>query len=360
MKKMTVSDIKFMQRQQLKEKPDETKLGFGQHFTDYMFVMEWTPESGWHNPMIKPYGPMNFDPAMSVLHYGQAIFEGMKAYYVNGQIRLFRPQLNFERLNQSAERMALPKIDEDFALEALYKLLEIEKTWVPHSEGTSLYIRPFMFAAEDTLGVHAATRVIYSVILSPSGSYFNGLTPTKIYVEDEYVRAVRGGVGFAKTAGNYAASLKGQQKANQLGYAQSLWLDGVEQKYVEEGGAMNIFFKVKDKFITPELNGSILPGITRRSVIELLRSQGQEVEERKIPIDEIYQYARSGELQEVFCTGTAAVVSPIGELGTKTDKYIINEGQTGSATKKLYNDLTNIQYGKVEDKNNWSIVVCEV
>ena len=260
MTKLTVNDIRVELTTTPKEKTPDDKLGFGTVFTDHMFVMDWSSDKGWYDPRIVPYGPIPVSPALNVLHYGQSVFEGMKAYNANGEAVLFRPEQNFKRLNKSSDRIALPELDEEFALAALKKLISIDKEWIPKSEGTSLYVRPFLYGAEEALGVHPNNEVKFVIILSPSGSYFKaGLQPNKIFVEHEYVRAVRGGFGFAKTAGNYAGSLKGQKKAQELGYSQSLWLDGVEQKYIEEGGAMNIFFKIDGTFVTPELNGSILP-----------------------------------------------------------------------------------------------------
>lgn len=353
MSKLTVEDIKLELTKTPKEKTPDDKLGFGQVFTDHMFVMDWTPEKGWHDPKIVPYGPLEISPALNTLHYGQSVFEGMKAYNANGEAVLFRPQENFKRLNKSADRIALPELDEEFALLALKKLLQIDKEWIPTSEGTSLYVRPFMFGTEEVLGVHPNNKVKFIIILSPSGSYFkSGLQPNKIFVENEYVRAVRGGFGFAKTAGNYAGSLKGQSKAQKLGYSQSLWLDGVEQKYIEEGGAMNIFFKIDGKFVTPELNGSILPGITRDSVIKLLRSLGETVEERKLPLTEVYEAYDNGKLEEVFLSGTAAVIAPVGELFDGTKKLEITD-KAGEWTSKIYDLLTGIQLGKVEDTLGW-------
>ncbi|MDO4814375.1 MAG: branched-chain amino acid aminotransferase [Gemella sp.] len=354
MTKLTKKDIQFNLTKNPKEKPDQSNLGFGKLFTDHMFQMDWTTEKGWHNPRIEEFAPLQLSPANATLHYGQAVFEGMKAYIANGEAVLFRPEQNFKRLNKSAERMALPQLDEEFALTALVELLKVDKEWIPTAEGTSLYVRPFMFAADEYLGVKAGDSVKFIIILSPSGAYFKGgLQPNKIFVEHEYVRAVRGGTGFAKAAGNYAGSLLGQQKAAKLGYAQTLWLDGVEQKYVEEVGAMNIFFKVDGKFLTPELNGSILPGITRDSIIQLLKHNGETVEERRISIDELYEADDNGKLEEIFGSGTAAVVSPVGELFDGERKVVVNNFETGESTKAVYEQLTGIQLGKVEDPFGW-------
>lgn len=354
MTKLKVTDIKINLTKNPKPKPDENNLGFGQLFSDHMFIMDWHEDKGWYNPRIEEYAPLQLSPALSSLHYGQSVFEGMKAYIANGEVALFRPEENFKRLNRSAERLALPQIDEEFALSALCELLKIDKDWIPTAEGTSLYVRPFMFGVDEYLGVKSSSNVKFIIILSPSGVYFKGgLQPNKIFVEDEYVRAVRGGTGYAKAAGNYAGSLLGQNKAAKFGYAQTLWLDGVEQKYVEEVGAMNIFFKVNGKYLTPELNGSILPGITRDSIIKLLEHNGEVVEERKISIDELYEASDKGLLEEIFGTGTAAVISPVGELFDGKKKVIVNNFETGEGTKKLYKQLTGIQLGTEKDPFNW-------
>ena len=344
MSKLTVNDIRVELTSTPKEKTPDDKLGFGTVFTDHMFVMDWTSEKGWYDPRIVPYGPIEVAPSLNVFHYAQSIFEGMKAYNANGEAVLFRPEQNFKRLNKSADRIALPELDEEFALAALKKLISIDKDWIPKSEGTSLYVRPFLYGAEEALGVHPNNVVKFFIILSPSGSYFKaGLQPNKIYVEHEY-----------------AGSLKGQKKAQELGYSQSLWLDGVEQKYIEEGGAMNIFFKIDGTFVTPELNGSILPGITRASVIELLKSLGEKVEERKLPLEEVYEAYDNGKLEEVFLCGTAAVIAPVGELFDGTKKLeIIKDDKPGEWTQKIYNLLTGIQLGKVEDKFGWVVKVEE-
>ncbi|MGI2315591.1 branched-chain amino acid aminotransferase, partial [Staphylococcus cohnii] len=266
--------IKLIQRESLKEKPDPSNLGFGEYFTDYMLSFDYDIDQGWHDLKIVPYGPIELSPAAQALHYGQAVFEGLKAYKHDGEVDLFRPSENFKRINNSLARLDMPKVDEDTLLEGLKQLVDIERDWVPEGEGQSLYIRPYVFATEGILGVRPSYSYKLLIILSPSGSYYGGdsLNPTKIYVEDEYVRAVRGGVGHAKVAGNYAASLLAQTNASAQGYDQVLWLDGVEQKYVEEVGSMNIFFVENGKVVTPELNGSILPGITRKTVIELAQN----------------------------------------------------------------------------------------
>ena len=339
----------------LKEKPDQETLGFGKHFSDYMFEMDYFDGQGWINPTIKPYQPIELHPSSLILHYGQAVFEGLKAYKSQeGKTLLFRPEQNFERLNISSDRMCIPEINIDDALEAMYKLLEIENDWIPTFEGTSLYIRPFIFANENSLGVSTSAHYKFMIILTPVGAYYaEGFNPVKIYVEQKYVRAVPGGVGMAKTAGNYASSIKAQYEAKKKGYSQVLWLDGCEHKYVEEVGTMNVFFKLNGEIITPELNGSILSGITRNSVIQLLRSEGYKVTERKIELKEIFDAADKGELEEVFGTGTAAVISPVGELASDDKKATISDGKVGKLSQWLYDELTDIQNGIKPDKFGW-------
>ena len=348
-------EIKITLNKNLKPKPDENTLVFGQTFTNHMFVMDYNEENGWHNAQILPYGNIQLDPASMILHYGQEVFEGMKAYRSEqGNIMLFRPEKNFERLNTSNDRLCIPKLDEEFCLEALIKLLELDKDWVPHLPGTSLYIRPFIIATQKGLGVHPAKEYKFLIICCPVGSYYKeGLNPVKIYVEDEYVRAVKGGTGFIKSGGNYAASLKGQEKAEKMNYSQVLWLDGKERKYIEEVGAMNVFFKIDGKVVTPSLEGSILPGITRRSTIELLKSWNIPVEERKISIDELITAYNENKLEEAFGTGTAAVISPIGEFNYQNKIMVVNNNQIGELSQKLYDTLTGIQWGKLKDNFGW-------
>ncbi|USG64423.1 branched-chain amino acid aminotransferase [Brevibacillus ruminantium] len=342
-----------------KEKPDFTQLGFGQHFTDHMFIMDYSAEKGWYDPRIVPYAPVTLDPAAMVFHYGQAVFEGLKAYRTkDNRILLFRPEKNMQRLNTSNERISIPPVDEAFLLDALQKLIEVDQEWVPSAPGTSLYIRPFVFSTEPYLGVRASHSYKLLIILSPVGAYYgDGMKPVKIHVENKYVRAVRGGTGNAKTAGNYAASLKAQNEAKDLGYEQVLWLDGVEGKYIEEVGAMNVFFKVNGEIWTPALNGSILDGVTRNSVLQLLRHWGLPVYEKRISMEELYEAYTRGELEEVFGTGTAAVISPVGELSWNGNQLRIHEQQVGELTMKLYETLTGIQYGEVEDPFGWTVQV---
>ena len=338
--------------------PEVSTLGFGKVFTDHMFIMDYV-NGAWQNARIVPFQRLSIHPASTVLHYGSEIFEGLKAYRTkDGSVQLFRPLENIKRLNRSAQRMCLPTIPEEDALEALKTFIKVEQDWVPSKEGTSLYIRPFMFGNDETLGVHAVKNATFVIITSPVGSYYKeGINPVKIMIEDEDVRAVRGGTGEAKCGGNYAASNRAGQRAEEKGYSQVLWLDGVERKYIEEVGAMNVMFKINGKVVTPKLVGSILPGITRKSIIELLKSEGVEVEERLLSVDELIEALENGTLEEAWGCGTAAVVSPIGELAYKGKKYIINNGQIGALTQHLYDTLTGIQWGKVEDKFNW---VCKL
>ncbi|MBT8372533.1 MAG: branched-chain amino acid aminotransferase [Deltaproteobacteria bacterium] len=345
--------------EKLKSKPDEASLGFGTLFTDYMFSMDFIPDKGWHAPRIEPYASIAMDPATMVLHYGQGVFEGLKAYRTkSGQIQLFRPQENLKRLNRSSRRLCIPKIDEDFTLEAMKQLIAMEKDWVPGALDTSLYIRPTIIAMDPFLGVRASHTYRFFIILSPVGAYYpEGFNPIKILVTADYVRAVRGGVGEAKTPGNYAASLLAGEQAHEAGYTQVLWLDGVEQKYLEEVGSMNIFFVIDDEIITPELNGSILPGITRKSVIGLGKHWNEKVTERQISIDELINAHSDGRLKEVFGAGTAAVISPVGQIKYGEQVVTVNDNQTGPVAQKYYNAITDIQYGRAEDPMGWIVPV---
>lgn len=344
-----------------KTKPtDETNLGFGHIFSDHMFIMDYDAGMGWHDARIVPYAPIEMSPAAMCLHYGQEVFEGMKAYRTaDGKIQLFRPEENFKRLNVSNERLVIPEIDVDFAVNALKELVKIEADWVPHSDGASLYIRPFIIAVDPFLGVRPGDKYMFIIILSPSGAYYStGLNPVSIYVEKNYVRAVKGGMGYTKTGGNYAASLAAQDEAHKQNYSQVLWLDGVERKYIEEVGAMNIFFVIGDEIVTPSLQGSILPGITRKSAIEVCASWGYKVSERKISIDEIADAYKNGQLKEVFGTGTAAVISPVGHLKYGDLVMEINDNKIGEISQRLYDTMTGMQYGKIEDKFGWISPVC--
>ena len=346
-----------------KEKPAKgATLGFGSVFTDHMLLMDYTKDNGWHNARIVPYGPISISPAATCLHYSQETFEGMKAYRAeDGRVLLFRPEENFKRLNISNERMCIPQLDVDFCVESLKALVELEKEWIPQDKDASLYLRPMVIGIEPKLGVKEADTYLYAVLCSPSGSYYaDGMKPVRIYVEEEYVRAVPGGTGFAKTGGNYASSMKAQMVAHEKGYSQVLWLDGVEHKYVGEVGAMNIFFVIDGEVLTPELDGSILAGITRKSVVELLRAEGYKVTERKITIEEIAAAYDAGKLQEVFGTGTAAVISPVGELKWEDKVMIINNNEIGKVSMLAYNKLTDIQWGRAQGPDGWSVLVGRV
>ncbi|MDE5648559.1 MAG: branched-chain amino acid aminotransferase [Oscillospiraceae bacterium] len=353
-------EIKYELAKTLKEKPaDESKLGFGHIFTDHMFIMNYDTGEGWHDARIVPYENISLSPAAMCLHYGQEIFEGLKAYRTaEGKIQLFRPDENFKRMNVSNERMVIPQINEQDAMEALIALLNVEKDWVPYSDGAALYIRPFIIATDPYVGVRPADHYMFMIILSPSGAYYStGLNPVKIYVESNYVRAVRGGTGFAKTAANYAISLAGQNEAHKQDYEQVLWLDGVERKYVEEVGSMNIFFVIDGEIITPALTGSVLSGITRKSAIEICRSKGYKVTERKISIQEVADAYDAGKLDEVFGTGTAAVISPVGHLKWDDKIMEINDNKIGQISQMLYDTMTGIQWGKIPDEFGWTVEV---
>ncbi|MBQ2828186.1 MAG: branched-chain amino acid aminotransferase [Clostridia bacterium] len=352
-------DIKFEKANTLKAKPDPNTLGFGEVFTDYMFMMDYSKKEGWHDAKIVPYGELSLSPAACVFHYGAEVFEGMKAYRTpDGDVQLFRPMENIKRLNNSAERLCLPQIDEELALHVLTKFVEVEKDWVPSKKGTSLYLRPFLIATDAKLGLHAIDEAKYVIIASPVGSYYKeGINPVKIMIETEDVRAVRGGTGYAKCGGNYAASNRAAARAEEKGFSQVLWLDGVERKYIEEVGAMNVMFKIDGVVKTPKLIGSVLPGITRKSCIELMKSEGFDVEETFITVDEVITALKEGKLEEAWGCGTAAVVSPIGLLSYEGTDYVINNGEIGTLTQHLYDELTGIQWGEKEDKFDWTLKV---
>jgi branched-chain amino acid aminotransferase len=338
-----------------KERPADAGLVFGKIFTDHMFVMDYKTGDGWANARIVPYGPLFLDPAAMVLHYGQGIFEGLKAYRCpDGRIHLFRPLENMNRFNRSARRMCMPEVDARFHLQAIETLVRLDADWVPRSKGASLYIRPTMIASEPHLGVRPAVEYIHYVITGPVGAYYpEGFNPVKIYVTDEYVRAVRGGVGEAKTMANYAASLYAQEVAKKKGYTQVLWLDAVERRYVEEVGTMNIFFLIKDELVTPPLGGSILPGVTRDSVIHLAKHWGLTVHERPITIDEVIDAIASRAMKEMFGTGTAAVISPVGEVCFRDRTYKVADGGVGEWSRRFYDEITGIQYGEKDDPFGW-------
>ena len=352
-------EIKIIRNENPKVKPEAATLGFGKYFTDHMFIMDYTAGEGWHDARIVPFGKFEIHPASTALHYGSEIFEGLKAYRkADGSIQLFRPMENIRRMNRSAERLCLPEIPEDMALEILETFVSFEQEWTPSAPGTSLYIRPFMFGNDETLGVHAVHNATFMIILSPVGSYYKeGINPVKIMIEDTDVRAVRGGTGEAKCGGNYAASNRAGEKAAQQGYSQVLWLDGVDRKYIEEVGAMNVMFKIAGEIVTPALVGSILPGITRKSCLELLRKEGYKVSERLLSIDELEAAMENGTLEEAWGCGTAAVISPIGELAYKGKKYAVCGGKIGEVTQHLYDTLTGIQWGKLEDTFGWTYPV---
>ena len=335
--------------------PKESELGFGQFFSDHMFVMDYEEGRGWFDHRIVPFSNISLHPASTVLHYGAEIFEGLKAYRTeSGSIQLFRPMENIKRMNRSAERMCLPLINEEEFLEILETFVRHEEKFVPTSFGTSLYIRPFLFGNDEALGVHTVKRATFMIIASPSGSYYKeGINPVKIMIESEDVRTVRGGTGYAKCGGNYAASTRAGERANKKGYSQVLWLDGVERRYIEEVGAMNVMFKIDGEIVTPALTGSILPGITRMSCIEVLKKLGYKVSERLLSVDELISALKEGRLEEAWGCGTAAVVSPIGRLMYEDVEYTINNEKIGDLTQKLYDILTGIQWGKTEDSFGW-------
>lgn len=338
---------------------EDNPLKFGTIFTDHMFIMDYETGKGWHDARIVPYGSIELQPSAMVFHYGQEMFEGLKAYKTEGGgTLLFRPDKNIERANRTNRRICIPEIDEEDFLDAIKAIVKMEEAWIPSKPGTSLYIRPFIIATDPFLGVRPSNRYMFMIILSPVGAYYpEGLNPVKIWIEDDYVRAVRGGIGEAKTGGNYVASLAAQMKAHEEGYSQVLWLDGVERKYIEEVGAMNIFFKINGTVVTPELNGSILPGVTRDSVIQLCKQWGVPVEERKISVDELFAAAKDGSLEEVFGTGTAAVISPVGHLRWEDCVIPVQDGGIGELSQKIYDTITGIQIGKLEDTNHWTVEV---
>jgi branched-chain amino acid aminotransferase len=346
------------QRRKLPE--DESTLGFGKLFTDHMFSMKYSEDKGWYEPKIHPYGPIALDPAAVVLHYGQEAFEGLKAYRLPGDgICLFRPDKNVDRMNASAERLVMPQLDKDDVLDAIKQLVTVEKDWVPHSPMTSLYIRPTFIGTQAELGVHASTDYLFFIILSPVGAYYEtGFSPVKILVEETYTRAAPGGTGFAKVGGNYASSMLAAKLAHEKGYTQVLWLDGVERKYIEEVGTMNFMVKFGDTIITSPLTGSILPGVTRDSVLQILKDWGDPVEERLYTIDEVIEAYQSGDLKEAFGTGTAAVITPVSELCYKGSCMTVGDGEVGPTTQRLYDELVAIQYGTKDDPYGWRVPVC--
>lgn len=353
-------NIRYEKIKNPKPIPDENNpLTFGTIFTDHMFVMNYETGKGWFDPRVVPYEKISLEPSAMVFHYGQEMFEGLKAYKTeDGRTLLFRPNKNIERANRTNRRICIPEIEEEDFLQAIKAVVKIDEAWIPTKPGTSLYIRPFIIATDEFLGVRPSDTYLFMIILSPVGAYYpEGLNPVKIWIEDEYVRAVRGGIGEAKTGGNYVASLAAQMKAHEEGYSQVLWLDGVERKYIEEVGAMNIFFKINGTVVTPKLNGSILPGVTRDSVIQLCKHWGLPVEERKVSVDELLEAAKNGSLEEVWGTGTAAVISPVGHLRFEDTVLQIKDGGIGEISQKLYDTVTGIQLGQLEDTLNWTVEV---
>jgi branched-chain amino acid aminotransferase len=351
--------IRITKATKKKDKPNDKDLAFGNVFTDHMFVADFQEEKGWYDPRVEPYGPFPLDPATAVLHYGQSLFEGLKAFRgADGKIRLFRPQKHVERLNRTATRMTIPPLDPELILRSWTTLVDVERDWVPSSVGTSLYIRPTIIASEPFLGVRPAKEYLYYVILSPVGPYYpEGLAPTKIKVIDNYVRAVSGGLGEAKTSANYAASLYAAEEAKHEGFTQVLWLDGVHHKYLEEVGTSNIMLQIGDEVITPPLAGTILAGVTRDTALTLMREWGLRVSERQITIDEVVAAAHKGALKEVWATGTAAVISPVGELAYKGERIVVNGGRIGALSQKLYDTIVGIQYGTLPDPRGWTLTV---
>ncbi len=337
----------------------DNPLTFGTIFTDHMFVMNYEKGKGWFDPRVVPYQPISLDPSAMVFHYGQEMFEGLKAYRADdGRALLFRPDMNAKRTNNTNKRLCIPEIPVEDFIDAVKAVVKVDEKWIPTKPGTSLYIRPFIIATDPFLGVRPSDTYLFIIILSPVGAYYpEGLNPVKIWIEDDYVRAVKGGIGEAKTGGNYVASMAAQLKAHDEGYSQVLWLDGVERKYIEEVGAMNIFFKINGKVLTPMLNGSILPGITRNSVIALCKEWGYEVEERRISVDELYEASTNGTLEEVWGTGTAAVISPVGHLRFQDQVMQIKDGGIGELSQKLYDTVTGIQLGKIADTRGWVVEV---
>ena len=343
-----------------KEKPDPNNLPFGKYFTDHMFIMEYDKGQGWHDGRIVPYAPIPLDPAALVLHYGQEMFEGLKAYknVKTGAVQLFRPDMNAKRTNRTNDRLCIPPIDDELYVEAVKAIVKVDADWIPEVKDTSLYIRPYIIATEPYLGIRDSYQYLFVIILSPSGPYYpNGLEPTKLYVEDTYVRAAQGGTGEAKCGGNYACGLKAQMIAHDKGYEQILWLDGKEQKYVEEVGTSNAFFVIGDEVITAPLRGTILPGITRDSGIHALQAKGYKVSERLLSIDEICEAYDKGEFKEMFASGTAAIISPVGELRYKDKVMEVNGGEIGPIAQLLYDTIYGTQIGQIEDEFGWVVPV---
>lgn len=353
-------DIKIQRTASPKQKPAaDDPLKFGTIYTDHMFMMDYDEGQGWHDARIVPYGDIMLSPAAVVLHYGQEMFEGMKAYKgPDGTPLLFRPEKNIQRSHLTGERLCIPPVPEDVFLAGLKELVKIDADWIPDAPATSLYVRPFLFGTDAKLGVDVSASYLFMIILSPSGPYYpEGLNPIKIWTESNYVRSIKGGLGHTKAGANYAASMKAQKEALENGFSQVLWLDGASHSIIEEVGSMNIFFKIGGKVITRELDGSILPGVTRDSVLALCRDWGVPVEEGQLTIQQVYEASQNGTLEEVFGTGTAAVISPVGELRWGDKTIVVNEGKIGGFTQKLYDELTGIQLGVLPDPHGWTMRV---
>lgn len=356
-----MQEIKITKAAALKEKTPSDELGFGKVFSDHMFLMDYDNGIGWHDARIVPYGPIELMPCANIFHYGQEVFEGLKVYRTaDGTLQLFRPLENIRRMNISSDRLCIPEFPEEMFMQAVKKIVELEADWVPCEHGTSLYLRPFIIGTEAALGVHASSKYLFMILCSPSGTYYaGGIDPVKILIESRDVRAVRGGTGYAKSSGNYAASMRAGEVAEKKGFTQVLWLDGIHMKYIEEVGAMNVMFKIDGKIVTPDItSGSVLPGITRKSCLELLRDWGYEIEERDISVDELIESIENGKLEEAWGTGTAAVVSPMGLLNYKDVDHIVNNNEIGPVTQRLYDELTGIQWGTIPDTRSWIVKVC--
>jgi len=345
-----------------KAKPaDETKLGFGRYYTDHMFIMDHSPEKGWHDARIVPFENFSISPAAIVFHYGMCIFEGLKAYRrPDGKVQLFRPDENARRMMRSAERMCMPPFPEEYFMEAVKTLVSLDSEWVPSAPGTTLYVRPTLICNHDDLSMHSLDRFMFFIILSPVGSYYvEGLKPVRIKIEETAARSVRGGTGFAKCGGNYAGSFHATVQAEKEGYSQVLWLDGATKQYIEEVGSNNIMFKIGGKIVTPALGDTVLPGITRKSCIEMFKKWGMEVEERQLSVAELLDQLDKGNVEEVFGVGTAAIVTPVGVLGYGGKDYEFNGGQIGETTQRLYDELVGLQFGRRPDPFGWTVQVNE-
>ena len=352
-------DIAIHRTGQSKPRPPSSDLGFGQYFTDHMFLMDFETGRGWHSPRLVPYAPLALDPAASALQYAQGLFDGCKAIRgQDGKIRLFRPDRHCERMTQGAMRMSMPMVTADVMLQAVIAFVRLEQDWVPSAPNTALYLRPTIIGTEPFLGVRPSRTYTFFIIGSPVGAYYaEGFNPVSIWIEEESVRAARGGLGAVKAGANYAASLYAAERAKTKGYSQVLWLDAAEHKYLEEVGTMNLFVQIGDTFLTPPLEGSILEGVTRNSIITILRDWKYEVLERRISVDDVLRAHGEGRLKEVFGCGTGAVISPVGELGYKDKRLVVNDKQPGAVSQRLFQELTGIQQGRIPDHRNWLVDV---